>query len=357
MEAPIISFLPINKDIETKAVLRKTATAHQALAELKGVLSSLPNEYIMLQTLALREARESSAIENIISTFDEIYRSNLQNQTFASAAAKEVHQYAKALIDGFELVKIHGLLTINTILQIQEIVEQNNAGFRKLPGTKLLNDLTGEIIYTPPQEYDIIVSLMNNLELFMNDDSMMDMDPLLKMAIIHYQFESIHPFYDGNGRTGRIINILYLVQKGLLGLPILYLSRFIIDHKNDYYRMLQQIRITGEWEEWLLFMLNGIEITAKEGINSIKTLKLLMQEQKIHIRNALPKMYSQDLLNSLFRYPYTKIEYVQQDLSVSRNTAIRYLDNLVKVDILIKHKLGRENYYENRKLFRLLSGQ
>jgi len=343
--------------METKAVLRKTATAHQALAELKGVLSSLPNEYIMLQTLALREARESSAIENIISTFDEIYRSNLQNQTFASAAAKEVHQYAKALIEGFELVKIHGLLTINTILQIQEIVEQNNAGFRKLPGTKLLNDLTGEIIYTPPQEYDIIVSLMNNLELFMNDDSMMDMDPLLKMAIIHYQFESIHPFYDGNGRTGRIINILYLVQKGLLGLPILYLSRFIIDHKNDYYRMLQQIRFTGEWEEWLLFMLNGIEITAKEGINSIKTLKLLMQEQKIHIRNALPKMYSQDLLNSLFRYPYTKIEYVQQDLSVSRNTAIRYLDNLVKVDILIKHKLGRENYYENRKLFRLLSGQ
>jgi len=357
MEAPIISFLPINKDMETKAVLRKTATAHQALAELKGVLSSLPNEYIMLQTLALREARESSAIENIISTFDEIYRSNLQNQTFASAAAKEVHQYAKALIEGFELVKIHGLLTINTILQIQEIVEQNNAGFRKLPGTKLLNDLTGEIIYTPPQEYDIIVSLMNNLELFMNDDSMMDMDPLLKMAIIHYQFESIHPFYDGNGRTGRIINILYLVQKGLLGLPILYLSRFIIDHKNDYYRMLQQIRITGEWEEWLLFMLNGIEITAKEGINSIKTLKLLMQEQKIQIREALPKMYSQDLLNSLFRYPYTKIEYVQQDLSVSRNTAIRYLDNLVKVDILIKHKLGRENYYENRKLFRLLSGQ
>lgn len=357
MEAPIISFLPINKDIETKAVLRKTATAHQALAELKGVLSSLPNEYIMLQTLALREARESSAIENIISTFDEIYRSNLQNQTFASAAAKEVHQYAKALIEGFELVKIHGLLTINTILQIQEIVEQNNAGFRKLPGTKLLNDLTGEIIYIPPQEYDIIVSLMNNLELFMNDDSMMDMDPLLKMAIIHYQFESIHPFYDGNGRTGRIINILYLVQKGLLGLPILYLSRFIIDHKNDYYRMLQQIRITGEWEEWLLFMLNGIEITAKEGINSIKTLKLLMQEQKIQIREALPKMYSQDLLNSLFRYPYTKIEYVQQDLSVSRNTAIRYLDNLVKVDILIKHKLGRENYYENRKLFRLLSGQ
>jgi Fic family protein len=307
--------------------------------------------------LALREARESSAIENIISTFDEIYRSNLQNQTFASAAAKEVHHYAKALIEGFDLVKTHGLLTINTIILIQKIVEQNKAGFRKLPGTKLLNDLTGEIIYTPPQEYDTIVSLMNNLELFMNDDSMMDIDPIIKMAIIHYQFESIHPFYDGNGRTGRIINILYLVQKGLLGLPILYLSGYIISHKNDYYRLLQQIRLTGDWEEWLLFILDGIEKTAKEGISLIQTLKLLMQEQKNQIRNALPKIYSQDLLNSLFKYPYTKIEYVQQDLSVSRNTAIRYLDDLVKVDILIKHKLGRENYYENRKLFRLLSGQ
>ena len=275
----------------------------------------------------------------------------------ASAAAKEVHHYAKALIEGFDLVKTHGLLTINTIILIQGIVEQNKAGFRKLPGTKLLNDLTGEIIYTPPQEYDTIVSLMNNLELFMNDDSMMDIDPINKMAIIHYQFESIHPFYDGNGRTGRIINILYLVQKGLLGLPILYLSGYIISHKNDYYRLLQQIRLTGDWEEWLLFMLDGIEKTAKEGISLIQTLKLLMQEQKNQIRNALPKIYSQDLLNSLFKYPYTKIEYVQQDLSVSRNTAIRYLDDLVKVDILIKHKLGRENYYENRKLFRLLSGQ
>ena len=357
MEPHKISFLPIDKEVETKAVLRKTASAHQALAELKGVLSSLPNEHILLQTLALREARESSAIENIISTFDEIYRSNLQNQTFASAAAKEVHHYAKALIEGFDLVKTHGLLTINTIILIQGIVEQNKAGFRKLPGTKLLNDLTGEIIYTPPQEYDTIVSLMNNLELFMNDDSMMDIDPINKMAIIHYQFESIHPFYDGNGRTGRIINILYLVQKGLLGLPILYLSGYIISHKNDYYRLLQQIRLTGDWEEWLLFMLDGIEKTAKEGISLIQTLKLLMQEQKNQIRNALPKIYSQDLLNSLFKYPYTKIEYVQQDLSVSRNTAIRYLDDLVKVDILIKHKLGRENYYENRKLFRLLSGQ
>jgi Fic family protein len=186
---------------------------------------------------------------------------------------------------------------------------------------------------------------------------MMDLDPLIKMAIIHYQFESIHPFYDGNGRTGRIINILYLVQKGLLGLPILYLSGFIIAHKNDYYRLLQQIRLTGDWEEWLLFMLEGIEKTAKEGIRLIQALRLLMQEQKNQIRNTFPKMYSQDLLNSLFKYPYTKIEYIQEDLQVSRNTAIRYLEDLVKEEIVVKHKLGRENYYENRKLFKLLSGQ
>ncbi|MEY4986354.1 MAG: hypothetical protein RL567_133 [Bacteroidota bacterium] len=352
-----ILFLPLDIDVETKAVLRKTASAHQALAELKGVMSSLPNEQILIQTLALREARESSAIENIISTFDEIYRSNYQNQQFASAAAKEVHHYAKALIEGFGLVKTHGLLTTNTILHIQEVVEQNKAGFRKLPGTKLLNDLTGEIIYTPPQDYASIVSLMKNLESFINDDSMMDLDPLIKMAIIHYQFESIHPFYDGNGRTGRIINILYLVQKGLLGLPILYLSGFIITHKNDYYRLLQQIRLTGDWEEWLLFMLEGIEKTAKEGIRLIQALRSLMQEHKNQIRYTLPKMYSQDLLNSLFKYPYTKIEYIQEDLQVSRNTAIRYLEGLVKEEIVLKHKLGRENYYENKKLFNLLSGR
>ncbi|MFY9164535.1 Fic family protein [Aquirufa antheringensis] len=357
METTKIPLLPLHQDIETKAVLRKSALAHQALAEFKGVISSLPNEHILLETLALREARESSAIENIISTFDEIYRSSFQNQQFASPAAKEVHQYAKALIEGFDLVKTNGLLTNNTILQIQEVVEQNKAGFRWLPGTKLLNDQTGEVIYTPPQDYDTILNLMQNLESFINDDSMMDLDPLIKMAIIHYQFESIHPFYDGNGRTGRIINVLYLVQKGLLTLPILYLSSYIITHKNDYYRLLQEIRVKESWEAWMLFILDGVEKTAKEGIILIQALRLLMQEQKSQIRALAPKLYSQDLLNSLFKYPYTKIEYLQKDLRVSRNTSIRYLDDLVSANILVKHKIGRENYYEHVKLFKLLSGQ
>jgi Fic family protein len=351
----MLDLLPINKDFESKAVLRKTALAHKALAELKGVTGSIPNEHILLETLTLREARESAAIENIISTFDEVYQSSLFSNQFASPAAKEVHQYAKALIEGFELVKKQGLLTNNHIIQIQQIVEQNNAGYRKLPGTKLLNNATGEVVYTPPQDHGSIVTLMNNLEHFINDDAIIDIDPLIKMAIIHHQFESIHPFYDGNGRTGRIINILYLVQKGLLHLPILYLSRYIIKNKIEYYRLLQEVRNTNNWEEWILYMLDGIEKTASESVVMIHSIKRLMQEYKILIRNNYPKMYSQDLLNNLFKYPYTKIEFIQSDLQVSRNTAIRYLEELVKSTILVKHKIRRENFYENRELFKLLS--
>lgn len=346
--------LPIKLDIETKAVLKKTALANKALAELKGVISSIPNENILIETLTLREARESSAIENIISTFDEVYQSNLFTNQFASSAAKEVHMYAHALRKGYELVRNGGLLTNNHILQIQEAVELNNAGFRRLPGTKLLNDTTGKIVYTPPQDYQTIVSLMQNLELFINDDSIMDVDPLIKMAIIHHQFESIHPFYDGNGRTGRIINILYLVQKELLHLPILYLSRYIIRHKNEYYRLLQEVRDKSNWEEWIIFMLESVEQTAKESVILVSELKRLMQEYKKHIRNKFPRMYSQDLINNLFKYPYTKIEFLQHDLQISRNTAIRYLETLIGEGLLVKHKLGKENYYLNEKLFFLL---
>lgn len=349
--------LPIKADVETKKILRKTAQAHKALAELKGIITSIPNENILTETLSLREARESSAIENIISTFDEVYQSNLFSYHFASPAAKEVHQYAYALKTGFESIKKHGLLTNKLILQIHKIIEQNNAGFRKLPGTKLLNDKTSEVVYTPPQDNETITTLMHNLEKFINEDDMMDIDPLIKMAIIHHQFESIHPFYDGNGRTGRIINILYLVQKGLLHLPVLYLSRYIIQHKNDYYRMLQQVRETSEWEEWILYMLTGIEQTALESITLIGSIKKLMQQYKQTIRNELPKLYSQDLLNNLFKYPYTKIEFLERDLGVSTRTSQRYLEALIEKGLLQKQKVGRDNFYLNKPLFALLSGK
>jgi Fic family protein len=350
-----IESLPLKADVETRAVLRKTALAHKALAELKGVITNIPNQHILTETLILREARESSAVENIISTFAEVYQSSLFTSQFASAAAKEVHLYAAALKTGYELVKKNGLLTNNLILQIQEQVEGNKAGFRKLPGTKLLNDITGEVVYTPPQDHDTIVSLMNNLEIFMNDDTMMDADPLVKMAIMHHQFESIHPFYDGNGRTGRIINILFLIQKKLLDLPLLYLSRYIIKHKNDYYRLLQAVRQTGQWEEWIIYMLDGVEQTANESIILIGQIKKLMQQYKQSIRTTLPKMYSQDLLNNLFKYPYTKIEYLENDLGISRSTAIRYLKELEKMELLAKQKIGRDNFYINVPLFDLLA--
>lgn len=351
-----MELLPITVDVETKLVLRQVAKARGALAELKGVTSSIPNENILLETLTLREAKESSAIENIISTFAEVFRSSLF-ESKSNSASKEVHQYAQALRKGFMLVKKHGILTGNYILQIQEVVEQNNAGYRKLPGTKLLNDKTGSIVYTPPQEHAEIESLMENLVQFINNDELMDVDPLIKMSIIHHQFESIHPFYDGNGRTGRIINILYLVQKGLLDLPILYLSRYIIHNKTDYYRLLQKVRDSGEWEEWIMYMLIGIEQTAAESIVLINAIKKLMQQYKQDIRSKFPKMYSQDLLNNLFKYPYTKIDFIQRDLGVSRSTAIRYLETLVQNGLLKKQKNGRDNFYVNEPLFKLLSGE
>lgn len=270
-----------------------------------------------------------------------------------SPAAKEVGHYAVALQGGFAKVRESRLLTTNHILEIHKELEQNDAGIRKLPGTELKNEQTGATVYTPPQDHREIVRLMGNLEQFINDDSISDLDPLVKMAVIHYQFESIHPFYDGNGRTGRIINILYLVAKDLLHIPVLYLSRYIIRNKSEYYRLLQSIRDENDWQDWILYMLQGVESTARQTIWIINTIKTIMMEYKHGIRKELPKIYSQDLLNNLFRHPYTKIEYVKKDLRVSRLTATKYLDLLTEHDFLRKAKIGRYNYYINRPLMDL----
>ena len=355
LEMKLLPLLPHLGDIETRTVLKKLAKAHQALAELKGVASSIPNEGILLNTLALQEAQDSSAIENIITTQDELYRSDSQTQLFVTTAAKEVYNYSTALQEGFEQVKKSGLLTNRQILEIHATIEENNAGFRKLPGTSLKNDATGEVVYTPPQNLDEITVLMGDLERFMNDDDCCDLDPLTKMAVIHHQFESIHPFYDGNGRTGRIINILYLVQQGLLKIPTLYLSRYINQTKADYYRLLQSTRETGDWEAWLLYVLDGVEQTARDTIILIEQIKRLMQTCKQTMRTERSKIYSQDLLNNLFRHPYTKIEFVMSELAVSRITATKYLDELIEIGLLTKHKMGRENYYINLPLYDLLS--
>lgn len=349
-----LSPLPLPIDLETKPVLKKLARAHQALAELKGVTGIIPNQSILINTLSLQEAKDSSAIENIITTHDELYKSDALAKQFTSHAAKEVYSYAAALKSGYEQVKQTGLLTNNHILEMQATLEENDAGFRKLPGTALKNDQTGEIVYTPPQDGAQIIVLMSNLEQFINNDELSDIDPLIKMAVIHHQFESIHPFYDGNGRTGRIINILYLVKQGLLDAPVLYLSRYINQNKAEYYRLLQTVRTEQRWEEWVLYMLEGVEQTARQTTRLIQGMKDLMQNHKHRMRKELPKVYSQDLLNNLFSHPYTKIDFVMEELQIHRNTATKYLEELVQIGLLEKHKIGKENFYLNPSLFELL---
>jgi len=348
-----IILLPPNKDLETKAVLKKLLSAHRFLAELKGKAVSIPNESILINTLVLQEAKDSSEIENIITTHDELYKIQLFKNIAGNAAAKEVSNYEEALKHGFGLVRTNKILTINHILEIQKILEQNDAGFRRVPGTALINQYTGETIYTPLQDYDTIVKLMSNLEAYLNNADISNVDTLIKMAVLHYQFETIHPFYDGNGRTGRIINILYLVLNNLLDLPILYLSRYIIKHKSDYYRLLQHVRNTGEWEEWIFYILDGVEQTSKETIVLIAEIRKLMQEYKHGIRTKLKKMYSQDLLNNLFRHPYTKIEFLSEELNISRKTASNYLNELSEYSFLEKQKIWKTNFYVNALLYNL----
>lgn len=354
METEKLKKLPLDKDIESRKILKKLTSAHRALAELKGVVSSIPNENILINTLGLQEAKDSSAIENIITTHDDIFKAELNFEGFKSLNAKEVQNYIAALKTGFKLISKNKILTNNDIIEIQSILEKNNAGFRKVPGTALKNATTGKIVYTPPQDYQTIQKLMTNLEQFINDEKISDFDPLVKMAIIHYQFESIHPFYDGNGRTGRIINVLHLVMNGLLDLPILYLSRYIIENKSEYYKLLQEVRETNNWENWILYLLNGIEQIAKETIVLISKIKELIFEYKNLLRDNY-KFYSQDLLNNLFKHPYTKIEFIENDLGVSRITASKYLNQLSNDRLLKKEKLGTGNYYINVKLLELLT--
>lgn len=351
-----LSELPLKADLETKKVLKALPSAHAALAELKGIASTIPNQNILINTIGLQEAKDSSAIENIITTHDDLYKSSLNLDAFKSLNAKEVQNYISALKKGFELITQNGILTNNTILQIQEVLEDNSAGFRKLPGTALKNASTGETIYTPPQDHDKIIQLMSNLERYINDPSMQDCDPLIKMAIIHFQFESIHPFYDANGRTGRIINILYLILAKLQSLPILYLSSYIIRNKPDYYRLLQRVREEDLWEEWILFMIQGVQETAVETVELILKIKTLMLDYKHRLRDNY-KFYSQDLLNNLFKHPYTKIEFIVNDVGVSRLTAANYLNTLADDGMLRKNKLGTGNYYINEELFELLTNR
>lgn len=337
---------------ETPAILKRLATASRQLAELKGMAATIPNQGILINTLGLQEAKDSSEIENIVTTHDDLFRDDATNEADITLAAKEVLRYRQALRTGFDLVRAQGLLTVNHVIDIQRELERNQAGLRKLPGTSL-KDGAGRTVYTPPQEPDEIVRLMSDLERFMNDGDLFPVDPLIKMALIHHQFESIHPFYDGNGRTGRILNVLYLVKEGLLDIPVLYLSQHIVRTKARYYELLQAVRDVDAWEAWVLYLLEGVEVTARQTTRTIGAIRELLLDHKHRIR-AEHRFYSQDLINNLFMHPYTKIEFLQRDLGVSRVTATKYLDALADTGFVRKHRIGRSNYYINEALQRVL---
>ncbi|NSW92783.1 MAG: Fic family protein [Firmicutes bacterium] len=347
-----VKLLPPEAELETKRVLKQLLRSHRALAELKGFADMIPNKNILINAVTINEAKDSSEIENIITTHDELFKA-MSQENYNNPAAKEVINYRTALWHGYELVKEKKILTTNMIVEIQQLIEKNRAGIRKLPGTVLKNEATGEVVYTPPSGEKEILALMSNLEKYINDDYD-NVDPLIKLAVIHYQFETIHPFYDGNGRTGRIINVLYLILKELLDSPILYLSKYIIRNKSAYYRLLQEVRTKGGWEEWILFILEGIELTAEETLLLVKRINNVVEKTAEDIKDVLPKIYSRELVDLLFYEFYTKIVYIKKGLNVSRKTASAYLSSLEETGFLVSQKIGKERIYLNTRLFEVV---
>lgn len=338
--------------VETIAILKQESKSAVALAELKGLSKRLPNPNILINAVILKEAQASSEIENVITTQDKLYQALYSKSDKPDTATKEVLRYREALLIGTKLIKERGFLNTNGIVAIQNELEENNAGIRKLPGTALVNNLN-EVIYTPPDNFDTINNLMKNYEDYINSTDE-DLSPLIKLAIQHYQFESIHPFYDGNGRTGRIINVLYLILKGLLDEPILYLSSYIIQNKKDYYRLLQEVRTKKNWSEWIIYMLKSIEQTSLVTIKQINDInELFIETQKI-VQEKFPRIYSKDLIEQLFIHPYCKIEFLVNNLGIERKTASRYLNNLLEIGILMPETKGKEVIYINTKLYSLL---
>ena len=343
--------IPSPASLEVKVVWQSLAEAHRYLAELKGLCESLPNRAILLDTLAIQEAKDSSEIENIITTHDELYAYDQSGS--ASPAAKEVQNYIAALKVGFTDVVNSGLIRISTILRVQEQVEQNNAGFRKVPGTVLKNQTTGAVIYEPPQDAVLIEKLMAQLVDFIHADN--DYDPVLRMGIAHHQFENIHPFYDGNGRTGRVLNSLFLIQEDLLTLPILYLSRYIIKNKTEYYRLLLDVTRNQAWEPWIIFLLQGIEDTAHWTTAKIAAIRTLSELTITHVKQAAPKIYSRELVDLIFDLPYCRIQNLVEKNIAGRQAASRYLKQLLEIGVLQERTAGREKLFIHPKLMHLLT--
>jgi len=344
---------PPRGKVETIEILRSANKAAVALAELKGIANTIPNQAMLVNAIVLQEAKDSSEIENIITTQDELYKALVVNKSTVSASTKEVVNYRKAIFYGYDLLKKQGFLRINDIVAIQELLVDNAAGIRSMPGTVLKNDKTGEVVYTPPQDKSEILDLLSNFIIQFNQNEQ-DLSPLINLAILHAQFESIHPFYDGNGRTGRILNILYLILNDLIDVPILYLSSYIIENKQEYYRLLNQNNRTGEWEEWIIFMLQAVEKTSLRTITKVNSIRQLLDQALEEVQRKIPKTYKKELVELLFEMPYSKIDFVVNRLHVERKAASRYLKELESIGILKSQKVGRETLYINVGLIEIL---
>jgi Fic family protein len=345
--------LPPSAELETPVVLRKAIRAGRALAEWKGMLSRLPNSSLFLDTLHLQEAQASSAIENIVTTGDELYRSSLPGARMPPQAVKEVLAYKEALWFGIRALRDRPLLHTNLFVDLVRIIQRNDAGIRRVPGTRLVNPATGRVIYTPPEGEAVLRDLLANLERYLHEES--DSDPLIKMAVMHYQFEAIHPFHDGNGRTGRILLLLYLYQAGLLDVPALFLSRYILAHRAAYYRGLSAVTAEGAWEPWLLYMLDMVERTATADRSRILAIEQAMEETAVRLEEALPGRPTRELLECLFRLPYVKRQNLVEAGLGTLKTAGNYLARLEEAGLLRSETAGREKWYVNDTLLALLT--
>lgn len=343
--------LPPAADVETLAILRKTITASRALAELKGMAERMPNQAMLIDSLVLQEARASSEIENILTTNDELFKAASDEALPASAEAKEVLRYRQALNHGFKQIKERPLAT-SLFIEIAQLIKQTDFNVRRVPGTRIANS-HGQTIYTPPEGESVIRDKLRELENFMHAKD--GLDVLVKMALVHYQFEAIHPFADGNGRTGRILNILYLVDQGLLNLPVLYLCRYIIDHKLAYSEGLRKVTEQGAWVDWVLYRLDAVEQTSLRTHKQITDILTLMESVRERVQREAPGVYSKDLIEQIFRQPYCKIQFLEHAGMGTRQTCSKYLRELERLGVLQGQKMGREVYFINRDLFELLT--
>jgi Fic family protein len=348
--------LPPDIDFDTPEILKLLAAASRHLGELNGLCASIPDPQILINTIVLQESKDSSAIENIVTTQDELYEASIESST-SNAAAKEVLSYRKAMYAGLERMQARkNLLLTTTLVEIVQIIKQNNAGIRNTPGTALKNAINGETVYTPPCCEDVIREKLTALEAFINNSDLSPLDPLIKMAFIHYQFESIHPFTDGNGRTGRILNALYLVQQNLLPQPVLYLSSYIVQYKNDYYRLLRSVTEKENWKEWVMFILNAINETAQLTTKKIRNMLSLKEEMETEIKKILGASFSHDMFELMFTLPYLKIELIERKGIAHRQTASAWLKKLTDAGIFKTQKMSRTTYYINHRLMSALLG-